>query len=90
MTQEFASLLARWKSDVTSGTFGLSIPGLEIDPFWYYGFCAVAFTLAGLITGSFIWKKGAMQTHDAEIEIQRTSDELKRLTEDLKIEESVL
>jgi hypothetical protein len=90
MIQEFASLLESWKSDDSTGTFGLSIPGLEIDPLWYYVFCAVAFTLAGLITGSFIWKKGAMQTHDAETEIKRTSDELKRLAEDLKIEESVL
>jgi hypothetical protein len=88
MLQEIASLLE--KSDGSSGLGTFSIPGLEIDPFWYYVASAVVFTLGGLITGSFIWKKGAMQTHDAEIEIQRTSEELKRLTEDLKIEESAL
>ena len=31
MIQEFASLLESWKSDDSTGTFGLSIPGLEID-----------------------------------------------------------
>jgi hypothetical protein len=88
MLQEIASLLE--KSDGSSGLGAFPIPGLEIDPFWYYVVCAVVFTLGGLITGSFIWKKGAMQTHDAEIEIQRTGEALKRLTEDLKIEESAL
>ncbi len=90
MREGFTTLLGQSDANGTTGLGGFSIPGLEIDQFWYYVVCAVVFTLAGLITGSFIWKKGAMQTHDAEAEIQRTGEELKRLTEDLKIEESAL
>lgn len=88
MTSRLANHLAQAAAEGSG--LGFAIPGIEADRLWYYGVCAVAFTFAGLITGYFIWRKGAMQMHDAEAEIQRTSGELKRLSDDLKIEESAL
>lgn len=88
MTPGLASYLAEAAAGGSGQGFALS--GIEVDRLWYYVVCAVAFTFAGLITGYFIWRKGAMQMHDAEAEIQRTSGELKRLSDDLKIEESAL
>lgn len=88
MTPRLASHLAQAAAEGSG--FGFAIPGIEADRIWYYVVCAVAFTFAGLITGYFIWRKGSMQMQDAEAEIQRTSGELKRLSEDLKIEESAL
>ena len=67
----------------------ISLPGfdgLEVDEIWYYPACAFAFFLVGLILGYFIWRKGHMQTHDAEAEVRRTKEELARLREDLKVE----
>lgn len=49
----------------------------------YYGASALVFTLAGLICGYFIWRKGYMQTLDAEAEVTRTVEELSRLQKDL-------
>jgi hypothetical protein len=90
MIDGFASLLAQTDAAGTAGLAGFKLPSWLSDRVWYYVVCAVVFTLAGLITGYFIWRKGSMQMHDAEAEIQRTGEELKRLTEDLKIEESAL
>jgi len=90
MIDAFARLLAQTDAKGTAGLGGFELPAWLSDRVWYYVVCAVIFTLAGLISGYFIWRKGSMQTHDAEAEIQRTGEELKRLTEDLKIEESAL
>ena len=88
MTPVLASLLA--EAAAGGSGEGFAVPVLEQDRLWYYGICAAVFTLAGLITGYFIWRKGTMQMLDAEAEIERTSGELKRLSDDLKIEESAL
>lgn len=90
MINGIASLLGQTDAEGTAGPAGFELPVWLSDRVWYYVICAVVFTLAGLITGYFIWRKGTMQMHDAEAEIQRTGEELKRLTEDLKIEESAL
>jgi len=71
----------------------VAIPGLDrLDDLgvWYHVICAVVFTIAGLIVGYFIWRKGNMQTLDAESEIRRTADELARLQQDLQVEEDGL
>lgn len=52
----------------------------------YYGVCAGAFALTGFIAGYFIWRKGNMQTLDAEMEIQLNESELKNLSADLERE----
>lgn len=88
MTSRLAYHLSQ--AAVEGSGLGFAIPGIESDRLWYYVVCAVVFTFAGLITGYFIWRKGSMQMQDVEAEIQRTSGELKRLSEDLKIEESAL
>lgn len=62
--------------------------GLNLSGPVYYLVCAVLFTLAGLICGYFIWRKGQMQMQDAEDEVKRTKGELEKLREDLKVEES--
>lgn len=72
----------------------LAAVGAKADfPFaewWYYAGSAVAFSLAGLICGYFIWRKGNLQTHDAEGEVRRTHDELARLSADLELEKAEL
>ncbi len=57
---------------------------------WYYVVSALAFALAGLICGYFIWRKGHMQTFDAEAEVRRAAEDLERLKEDLEAEEKAL
>ncbi len=57
---------------------------------FHYAGCALAFTLAGLICGYFIWRKGHMQTLDAETEVGRTAAELDKLRDDLRAEEESL
>lgn len=61
----------------------------EVTWVHYLG-CALLFVLAGLICGYFIWRKGNMQTQDAEIEVRRTEEELKRLRDDLSREEKLI
>ncbi|MEX2577945.1 MAG: hypothetical protein WD342_02715 [Verrucomicrobiales bacterium] len=56
----------------------------------YYVICALVFTVAGLICGYFIWRRGHMQTLDAEMEIQLAENELKGLRTDLEREEKEL
>ena len=77
----------------TAAIVSITIPGLDrIGDLgvWYYVICAVVFTVSGLIVGYFIWRKGHMQTLDAESEIRRTADELSRLREDLQVEKEGL
>lgn len=57
---------------------------------WYSVACAVGFGIAGLVVGYFIWRKGNMQTHEAEAEVRATRAEIERLSEDLKVEEAEL
>ncbi len=56
----------------------------------YYVFCAAFFVICGLISGYFIWRKGHMQTLDAESEIHRTAVELEKLSREIKKEETLL
>ena len=61
----------------------LSLPMGEYG--WlYYAVCAGVFALTGFIAGYFIWRKGNMQTLDAEMEIQLNESELKNLSSDLE------
>ena len=60
----------------------------EITFGWgYLVICAVFFALCGLICGYFIWRKGNMQMHDAELEVEKTAAELQALRTDLDEEE---
>ena len=56
----------------------------------YYAICALFFLLCGLFCGYFVWRKGHMQTLDAEFEVKRTEDELMALRHDLSLEEKEL
>lgn len=76
-------------------TFAGSIQALSFLPeepggWVYYGLCALFFTLCGLCCGYFVWRKGHMQTLEAEMEVSRTEDELKSLRDDLSLEEKEL
>ncbi|MDF1659716.1 MAG: hypothetical protein P1U58_19025 [Verrucomicrobiales bacterium] len=53
----------------------------------YYAVCAMFFALMGLGCGYFVWRKGHMQTQDAEMEVKRTEAELQALRLDLSEEE---
>ncbi len=91
MKEDILTRVTEWAAKVVgSGPLTGDLPTWLSDRGWYYGACAIVFTLAGLVTGYFIWRKGSMQMHDAEAEIRRTGEEWKRLNEDLKIEESGL
>lgn len=57
---------------------------------WYYAGCALIFLVSGLICGYFIWRRGHMQTYDAEAEVRRAAEELQRMQEDLRAEEKTL
>ncbi|MEM6280160.1 MAG: hypothetical protein AAF733_11815 [Verrucomicrobiota bacterium] len=66
----------------------LAMEALTEDVGWvYYVVCAAFFTICGLASGYFIWRKGNMQMHDAELEVRRTTEELHVLREDLREEE---
>lgn len=56
----------------------------------YYLVCVVVFLLMGLLCGYLVWRKGHLQTLDAESEVARASRDLRKLREDLRIEENVL
>jgi|GEM_PF-2305165 len=90
MKEGFRTRVTEWAAELRSGSVSIELPPWLSDRGWYYAVCAILFTLAGLVTGYFIWRKGSMQMHDAEAEIRRTSEEWKRLDEDLKVEESGL
>ena len=73
------------------GSFGrgdlvLSIAIPEGSEWIYYGVCGLFFLLCGLVCGYFIWRKGYLQTLDAELEVRRTEDELENLRHDLSLE----
>ena len=60
----------------------------ETEEEWLYlGICAAFFAVCGLACGYFVWRKGHMQTLDAEMEVMRTENELRTLREDLGEEE---
>ena len=63
------------------------LPGEGGNDYLYYGLCALFFTLCGLAAGFFIWRKGHMQTLDAEQEVKRTGEELALMRDDLSAEE---
>ncbi|MEQ1843126.1 MAG: hypothetical protein ABL994_22210 [Verrucomicrobiales bacterium] len=65
-------------------------PAGEFSGAAYYLSCALLFTICGMIVGYFIWRKGHMQTLDAESEIRRTEHELNLLRDDLSSEERLL
>lgn len=52
----------------------------------YYAVCGLFFLICGLMCGYFIWRKGYLQTLDAELEVRRTEDELQNLRHDLSLE----
>jgi len=56
----------------------------------YYVVCALFFLLCGLFCGYLIWRRGHLQTQDAEAEVARTAKDLDALKEDLRNEESLL
>ena len=72
----------------SSGLFGVLPTG---DAGWvYYAVCALFFLLMGLFCGFLIWRRGNLQTLDAESEVKKASQDLQDLREDLRTEESVL
>lgn len=72
-------------------SLAMELPLSELDnPWLYYTFCGLVFILAGVVCGYFIWRKGLMQTLDAEMEIEKTRQELQALREDVEKEEQNL
>jgi hypothetical protein len=65
---------------------GFSFPGGELSGWPYLAVCAVFFLTLGVVTGYFIWRKGNLQTIDAEAEIRKTGEDLAHLREDLRLE----
>ena len=62
-------------------------PGEMATGWTYLAICAAFFCLCGLGCGYFIWRKGNMQMQDAELEVNKTAEELQALQEDLSEEE---
>ena len=63
----------------------------ELGHGWlYYAFCAIVFITLGIICGHLIWKKGHMQTQDAEMEIAKAEQDLQSLLESVELEEREL
>ncbi len=56
----------------------------------YYAVAMFLFFILGLVTGVLIWRKGYMQTHDAEAEVARTAESLERLRQDLDLENQAI
>jgi len=65
---------------------GISFLDGELTGWPYLAICALFFMTLGLVTGYFIWRKGQLQTIDAEAEIRKTGDDLVLLREDLQLE----
>lgn len=53
----------------------------------YYAASGLFFLISGVVCGYFIWRKGYLQTLDAELEVRRTEDELQNLRHDLSLED---
>jgi len=64
----------------------LSFPDKDLSGWPYLAVCAVFFMTLGIVTGYFIWRKGHLQTIDAEAEIRKTGEDLAHLREDLQLE----
>lgn len=77
----FALFLGEW-----SLPDGFSFLEGELNGWPYLITCVVLFVTLGIVTGYFIWKKGYLQTIDAETEIRKTVEELARVREDVKLE----
>ncbi|MDA7920926.1 hypothetical protein N9B73_04135 [Verrucomicrobiales bacterium] len=75
---------------VGSGGMVLSIAIPQGSEWIYYAVCGLFFSLCGVFCGYFIWRKGFLQTLDAELEVRRTEDELQNLRHDLSLEEDEL
>jgi hypothetical protein len=58
----------------------------ELTGWPYLAICALFFMTLGLVTGYFIWRKGHLQTLDAEAEIRKTGDDLVLLRDDMQLE----
>ncbi len=68
-----------------SNVLSLSLPLGEYG--WlYYAVSASVFLFMGVVCGYFIWRKGHMQTMDAEMEVQLNESELKSHTEEFEKE----
>ena len=65
---------------------GFSFPDGELSGWPYLAICAFVFLTLGVVTGYFIWRKGNLQTLDAEAEIRKTGEDLASLREDLQLE----
>ncbi|MDF1823661.1 MAG: hypothetical protein P1U68_03405 [Verrucomicrobiales bacterium] len=65
----------------------IAFPKSEAAGLAYYAICALFFMFCGLACGYFIWRKGHMQTQDAEMEVKRTEAGLQALCLDLSEEE---
>jgi hypothetical protein len=65
---------------------GISFLGGDLSGWPYLAICAVFFMTLGIVTGYFIWRKGHLQTIDAEAEIRKAGDDLAHLRDDLQLE----
>lgn len=65
---------------------GFPLPDGGLDGWPYLAVCAAFFLTLGIVTGYFIWRKGHLQTIDAEAEIRKTGEDLAHLREDLQLE----
>ncbi len=65
---------------------GMSFLEGDLTGWPYLAICAVFFMTLGIVTGYFIWRKGQLQTIDAEAEIRKAGDDLAHLRDDLQLE----
>lgn len=76
---------------VSALAVALPAPLGELSNDWlYYAICGILFIIAGVICGYFIWRKGLMQTLDAEMEIEKTKQDLENLRASVEKEEREL
>lgn len=74
-----------WLAELSSPG-GFPLPDGGLDGWPYLAVCAAFFLTLGIVTGYFIWRKGHLQTIDAEAEIRKTGEDLAHLREDLQLE----
>lgn len=65
---------------------GFSFPDGDLSGWTYLAVCALFFLALGMVTGYFIWRKGQLQSIDAEVEVRKTGEDLANLREDLQLE----
>ncbi len=75
---------------ITDGSVLATLAIPEGAEWIYYAVSGLFFLICGVICGYFIWRKGYLQTLDAELEVRRTEDELQNLRHDLGLEEDEL